>query len=91
MSKEKTMYDTLGPTAIPTYPVTAWESIPKAVDYKTLWCIVGPQVGKHIRTGPLWKAFIAVYIEGLMHGKAVAEEAMGMRESKQKKDTHISI
>jgi hypothetical protein len=68
----RTMQCTIGPCAIPIYPVTAFTRIPN-LDRYDAWRLVGPTVHRNINA-PLWQQFMAVYLEGLNHGSAMERE-----------------
>jgi hypothetical protein len=71
----KTVNAIIGPPIDP-YPVAAW-SKSKAfgnIDWEMLWRICGSTVEKHIQIMPMWKVFVAVYFEGLMHGAGVQKD-----------------
>jgi hypothetical protein len=69
----KTTTVNIGPCPVPLTPTYVWDSWPKGTDYEAFWRIVGPTVEKHSQRYPMWKVFVAVYLEGLAHGFQVGQ------------------
>ena len=63
----------VGPLPVPIYPIQAFSPTPPGVKSEEVWRLIGPCVEYNIRKVPLWKVFVAVYIEGLQHGAALAD------------------
>lgn len=58
----------IGPVAITSYPLSAWERLPKSINLYDVWKLCGPTVEKNMDSNTLWKVFCIVYLEGMAHG-----------------------
>lgn len=64
----------LGP-AIPTVPITDFSRIRLShAEFAQLWSIIGPSVERNLALNrELWQVIAMAYLEGLLHGRGLAQ------------------
>ena len=73
----KPRYVDLGPVPVSQYPVSAWNKMELTREQlEHAWEVVGPTAEKAMKDNPLWIVLCNIYLEGLMHGHAMASRTV---------------